>query len=50
MILKFGTSGSLSNMTFESYARRLDWRRSVDSLLTLFFSKDLKKLDNFEIN
>ena len=42
-IRKFGTYGSLSNMTFGNYARLSYWWRPIDSLITLTVLERLKK-------
>ena len=43
--LKFGTFGSVSNLTFESYVRLSDWWRSSDYLLTLIVFERLEKIE-----
>ena len=44
IIFKFGTYGSLSNMTFENYVRLSDWWRPIDYLITLFVFERLEKI------
>ena len=44
-ICKFGTYGSLSNMTFGNYLRLSYWWRPIDSLITLIVVERLEKIE-----
>ena len=45
IIFKFGTYGSLSNMTFEYYVTLSYWWRLIDSIITLFVFERLEKIE-----
>ena len=50
IISKFGTYGSLSNMTFENYVT-LSYRwRLIDSIAILLIFERLQKVNNLELN
>ena len=45
IICKFGIYGSLSNVTFENYARLFYWRRPTEFLFTLIVFERLEKIE-----
>ena len=45
IISKFGTYGSLSNMTFGNYVRLIYWWRPFDSSITLIVFERLEKIE-----
>ena len=45
IIFKFGTYGSLSNLTFGNYVRLSDWWRLIDSIITLLVFERLEKIE-----
>ena len=45
IIFKFGTYGSLSNMTFGNYVTLSYWWRLIDSVITLLVFERLEKIE-----